>query len=94
MNNEFFQRDTDVARIGEGGKKPTPTPDPLPSDLKDTILEIAKGPKRVQGDSGSVEQHSIRDLIDLDKHLSAKEAAKKPGFGIRFAKLVPGGTCD
>ena len=69
-------------------------PDENVTRLDDTLLEVASGPKKVTGDSGSVEQHSIRELIELDRHITAKEAAKKPGFGIRFAKLVPDGTVD
>lgn len=60
--------------------------------LADLIIDSAKGPKRVAGDSGSVEQHSIKDLIDADKHLNAKKAGRKGFGGLHFAQIVPDGT--
>lgn len=66
-------------------------PDPVPS-LEQAIRENAEGPKRAQGDSGSVEQHPLKDQIDADRYLASKEAMKKPGIGIKFAKLVPSGS--
>ena len=100
MNDDFFNRDTDVARIdidGTGGgndPKPDPSPDPNSnsSNLKDVILENAKGPKKVQGDSGSVEQHSLQDQIAAERFLQSKQATRKPGLGIRLIKLSPDGT--
>jgi hypothetical protein len=95
MNNEFFKRNTDVARIdGTGDKKP---PDPSDgvsstSNLKDAILENALGPKKVSGDAGSVEQHSLKDQIEAERFLQSKKASRKPGLGIRLTKLSPDGT--
>jgi len=97
MNNDFFNRDTDVARIdidGTGGEKP-PDPsgnDSSPANLKDTILENAKGPKKVQGDSGSVEQHSLKDQIEAERFLQSKKATQGRGLGIRLFKISPDGT--
>ena len=97
MNNEFFKRDTDVARIdgnGTGGVQP-PNPsddDSPPSQLKDAILENALGPKKVSGDAGSVEQHSLSDQIAAERFLQSKKATRKPGLGIRLTKLSPDGT--
>ncbi len=80
MSSETPSGDPQIAPSGE---QPT---------LADVILENAKGPKKVAGDSGSVEQHSIKDLIDADKHLNAKKAGRK-GFGaLHFAQIVPDGT--
>ena len=60
--------------------------------LTDAIAENAAGPKRAAGDTGSIEQHSLPDLIEADKYLAAKKAARKgKGLGIRFVKLVPPG---
>jgi len=97
MNNEFFRRDTDVARIagdGIGSEKPLdPTDDNSPpSNLKDAILENALGPKKVTGDAGSVEQHSLQDQIAAERFLQSKQATRKPGLGIRLIKLSPDGT--
>lgn len=58
---------------------------------EDTILENALGPKRVTGDSGSVEQHSIQDQIAADRYLRSKQSATKK-LGIRTVKLIPPGA--
>ena len=97
MNNAFFQRNTDVARIAPDGtvigKPPTP-PDTAPdsSNLKNAILENALGPKKVTGDAGSVEQHSLQDQIAAQKFLESKKASRKSGLGIKLIKLSPDGT--
>ena len=59
--------------------------------VQDAIRENAQGPKRAQGDSGSVEQHDLKDQIEADRYLSSKEAAKK-GLGVRRTKVVPPGA--
>jgi len=61
----------------------------MAEDLAQTIRENAAGPKRAQGDSGSVEQHDLKDQIEADRYLAAKDAVRKPTEGLRFAKLVP-----
>ena len=60
-------------------------------NLEETIRENASGPKRVQGDSGSVDQHSLQDQIAADRYLASKEAVKH-GIGIKNVKLSPDGT--
>ena len=100
MNNEFFKRDTDVARINDDGTVSTGTGtisngtgnDSPPSNLKDAILENALGPKKVSGDAGSVEQHSLQDQIAAELFLESKKATRKPGLSIRLTKLSPDGT--
>ena len=63
----------------------------MSEDLDKTIAENAQGPKRAQGDSGSVEQHDLKDQIAADRHLASKEAAKK-GLGVKMTKVVPPGA--
>jgi len=63
----------------------------MAEDLSTTISENAKGPKRAQGDAGSVEQHPLTEQIEADRHLSSKEAAKK-GLGVKMTKMVPPGA--
>ena len=63
----------------------------MPEDLSPTIQENAQGPKKAQGDSGSVEQHDLSDQIEADRYLASKEAAKK-GLGVRMTKVVPPGA--
>jgi hypothetical protein len=63
----------------------------MAEDLEQKIRENAQGPKRAQGDAGSVEQHGLKDQIEADRYLSSKEAAKK-GLGVRMTKVVPPGA--
>jgi len=90
MNDEFFNRDTHVARISDDDGDSTNSD--KPGTLRDAIRENALGPKRVQGDAGSVEQHSLQDQIAAERFLASKEATRKPGLGIRLTKLSPDGT--
>jgi len=60
--------------------------------LANEILENAKGPKKVAGDAGSVEQHSLQDQIAAERFLAAKEATRRRGLGIKLVKLSPDGT--
>lgn len=63
-------------------------------DLEQAILTSATGPARASGDSGSVEQHSLRDQLELLKYkreLDATSTARR-GLGIRFHKLIPPGS--
>ena len=62
------------------------------NEIEQNIIDNASGPKKVTGDAGSVEQHSISDLIKADKYLASKEAAKGRGLGIKLSKLEPDGT--
>ena len=112
-NSDYFQRDTDVARVntdGKPGQKPPhddeyfrhdaqvarinadSTSDDEPTEKIDAIRENMTGPKRVTGDAGSVEQHSLKDQIEAERFLASKEATKRPGLGIRLTKLAPDGT--
>lgn len=59
--------------------------------LEDAIRHNAQGPKRAQGDSGSVEQHDLEDQIVADRYLASKEASKQ-GLGVRMTKVVPPGA--
>lgn len=63
----------------------------MAEDLGQAIRENAQGPKRAQGDSGSVEQHSLQDQIEADRYLASKQAAKK-GVGVKMTKVVPPGA--
>ena len=94
MYKDFFHRDTEVARINDDGTSTLPDSDndKKPSELKDAILENAKGPKRVQGDSGSVEQHSLKDQIEAERFLQSKKATQGKGFPVRLFKISPDGT--
>lgn len=64
----------------------------MDEDLQQVIRENAAGPKRAQGDSGSIEQHSLSEQIEADRYLTSKAAARKRTRGLRFSKLVPPGS--
>ncbi len=58
------------------------------------IIDIEKNaaaPKRVKGDSGEVEQHSLSELIEVEKFLASKKAAKAKGFGVVVKRMANGG---
>ena len=64
------------------------------TDLDQAIAENAAGPAKASVDGQSVEQHPLPDVIEADRYRASKKASRKPGLGIRFAKLVPPGTED
>jgi len=96
MLSDYFNHDTHVARINEEDacNESTSHHDTILShaELKDAIRENAIGPKRVQSDAGSVEQHSLKDQIDVERFLQSQKATRKPGLGIKLVKLSPDGT--
>lgn len=56
----------------------------MPEPIDTIINTVAAGPRRVQGDEGSVEQHSIADLIKLAQYQAGKTSpGGLRGFGIR-----------
>ena len=63
-------------------------------DLDQAIAENAAGPAKASVDGQSVEQHPLPDVIEADRYRESKKASRKPGIGIRFAKLVPPGAED
>jgi hypothetical protein len=68
-------------------------PDAPPSPDPDQALrDNASQPAKASVDGQSVEQHPLKDQIEADRYLASKDAAKKPGIGIKFAKLVPPGS--
>ena len=64
----------------------------MPNDLEQNIKDNAAGPKRAQGDAGSVEQHSLKDQIEADRYISSKEVSSNPAKAVRFTRLVPPGA--
>ena len=88
LDDEFFNRNTEVARVHEDDLPVSGTE----SELHGSILDNAKGPKRVQGDSGSVEQHSLQDQIAAERFLQSKKAAQSKNFPLKIFKIAPGGT--
>lgn len=76
---------------------PAPTQASCPVSLAagtEAITEALVNPRRVSGDAGSVEGHSLPDLIAADKYLNAKATASSPSRGLRFNVFVPDGTAN
>ena len=65
-------------------------PDPTPTEQ--AIEQNAQGPKKAQGDAGSVEQHSLPDQIAADRYLASKRAVQSKNKGIVISKLIPPGA--
>ena len=66
-------------------------PEPNPT-LEQAIRDNASQPAKASVDGQSVEQHSLKDQIEADRYLASKDASRKPGLGIKFAKIVPPGS--
>ena len=59
----------------------------------EAIAANAAAPKRVKGDEGEFEQHSIPDQIAADKYRRSIEGVtSNPNRGIRLNKIVSGGA--
>lgn len=58
-------------------------------DIRDAVIENAKGPKKASDDSTSMEQHPLPDQIEAAKFTSGNAAAAKGG-GIVRRRIVPG----
>lgn len=61
-------------------------------DLSSNIAANAAAPRRAQGDTGSMEQHSLPDQIAADKYLAAKAAMSSKRKGLRFFKFISPGA--
>ena len=64
----------------------------MADDLENAIRENAEGPKQASADGVSIQQHSLKELIETDKHLIGKGALAKKNFGLTRAKIIPPGT--
>ncbi|MDR2704310.1 MAG: hypothetical protein LBC02_00885 [Planctomycetaceae bacterium] len=62
----------------------TETTETLQETLQDAIIKTLSQPKKIQSEAGSVEQHSIAELIAADKYLTQKKAANA---GMQFIKV-------
>ena len=57
-----------------------------------TIEELASAPKRTTTEEGTVEERPIEETIKGDQYSAAKSAANVVPWGIRVARIKPGGT--
>lgn len=64
----------------------------MSDELQQSIEQNAAEPKRVRGDSGEVEQHSLKDQIEADRYLASKKAAQGKGLKVRISKMKASGA--
>jgi len=65
------------------------------ADLADTIEELGASKfKKASGDSGSMETHSLADLIAADKYLKSKDASANPFLAVKRTKALPPGAIE
>jgi len=65
----------------------------MADDIEEILDNVASGPLKASGDEGSVEQHSISDLIKLADRKAASKGVDSHGRPrIFMCKLVPPGS--
>jgi hypothetical protein len=67
-------------------------PIPTADEVLEALLTVATQPRRVRGDAGEVEQHSLKEIIEAYRLARAAESAGLSGMGVRFQKIVPPGS--
>ena len=60
--------------------------------LDDAIRRAAGGPKSAQVDGQRVEQHPLSDLVQADRYLASKRAARGRYGGVRFTRMSHSGA--
>lgn len=63
----------------------------MSDELEEQLKQNSQKPAKAEGDAGSVEQHPLRDQIELDRYLNSKKATKRRGLGVKISKLIPPG---
>lgn len=71
--------------------EPTPV-DPVAPTVSNSVATAIGNPKEASADGVMVKGHSLPELIQAEKYLAAKEASKKSHRGLRFSRVIPGGT--
>ena len=66
---------------------------PSNTDIEKALREAAVAPASASNDAGSVSQHSLNDMIELDRYLASKQAVKTKNRGLRVQRIIaPGST--
>ena len=60
--------------------------------IRETIVKNATGPKSAEVDGQRVEQHSLKEQVEVDKYRASKEAVKRRGSGLKFSKMTHSGA--
>lgn len=64
----------------------------MADDLTQTIVDNATGPAKVSGDSGSFDQHNLKDQIEVEKFRRESSAAGRSSLPFRILKIRPPGS--
>lgn len=64
---------------------------PTNAQLEDTLRKNAAAPAEASNETGTFKQHSLKDQIELDKHLGRKSVSTNPRKALGFTKILPGG---
>ncbi len=54
------------------------------------ITNLAKTPRRVSNDEGTVEERAVAELIEADRYEASKQIGTRPPFGMTVARIRPG----
>ena len=57
------------------------------TDLEETIVNVAEGPKSYENDGEKITNHSIPELIEADRYIRKKRAARNPWRAIKMVKM-------
>lgn len=63
-----------------------------PANLEQAIADSLLEPKSVTVDGQTVQGRDARELIEADRYLASKKAARRPGGGIRITPMEHSGA--
>lgn len=63
------------------------------ADIADDLTTLAPAPQSVTVDGQAVVERPLRDVIEADAYVLAKQAASKRGRGLRFTRLIGPPQC-
>lgn len=64
----------------------------MAKEIEDAIRTGAQAPAEATGDSGSMKQHPLPDVIASDRYLASKKATSRKNRGLNIAKFSPPGA--
>lgn len=63
----------------------------MSEELDDTIRQAATSPQSATVDGNTVTSRNLNELLEADRYLANKRAAKSGGLGLRIQKIIPPG---
>lgn len=82
----------DASAPSDGADERVLSTTPSNTDIENALREAAVAPASASNDAGSVSQHSLKDMIELDRYLASKQAVKTKSRGLRVQRIIPPGT--